>query len=153
MNAAELNAATAAARTVQAKAANAEPTGQLVTGTNAKPRASRSKTASAERARASKTTAAKGSTAAKPEKAARPVKIATPAPAGSSKYADQRVVAETLINLAAEMIKGWKPAEHEGITAEFAREATGRWLSYLPNCQWNDALGARSTAGRRPKAS
>jgi hypothetical protein len=61
----------------------------------------------------------------------------------------KRTVGNALIKAAADVATGW---EHDEITRETATELICRWVSYVPSSEWDDRLGTKSDAGRRPKA-
>jgi len=91
------------------------------------------------------------------DKAAKPVKLTASkakADAGPTKTSMNRAVAKAMVKAVADMIAGWKPEDHEGITAEFAAAGVASWLNYspVPADGWDDRLPPRSGAGGRGAA-
>ena len=128
-SAAAINARQAAERAATAKKVNGDAaSGQSVTGER--------KPAAKPTARRATSKTAKPAAKAQPAKATQPVKLAASKPAPSSKYADQRVVAETLIDTAAAMIKDWDSKQHGGISAEHAVLSH----TYNPRAVWEVKL-------------
>jgi hypothetical protein len=67
------------------------------------------------------------------------------------KFSARRHVARELLRVAGDLAESWDPAAHEGISREDATKIIGQRLSYGPVGIWDDRLGERSDAGRRPK--
>jgi hypothetical protein len=67
------------------------------------------------------------------------------------KFSAKRHVARELLTVAADMIESWNPADHEDVSQDDARKIVAQRLAYGPTGVWDDRLGERSTAGRRPK--
>jgi ribosomal protein L7/L12 len=67
------------------------------------------------------------------------------------KFSVKRYVARQLLTVAADMVESWDPAAHEDVSQDDARKIVAQRLAYGPTGVWDDRLGERSTAGRRPK--
>ncbi len=110
-----------------------------------------SRAASKLAAPAAKTTAKPKTTVAAKPVAAKAAKAETPKL--RTQRDSQKIVAEALIAAGADLAAKWNAKSHQDVGADFAAECIGRWLSYLPNCEWDARLPERSTAGRRPKSA
>jgi hypothetical protein len=67
------------------------------------------------------------------------------------KFSAKRHVFRELLRVAGDLAESWDPAAHEGISREDATKIIGQRLAYGPVGIWDDRLGPRSDAGRRPK--
>jgi hypothetical protein len=67
------------------------------------------------------------------------------------KFSARRHVARELLTVAGDLVESWNPAEHEGVSQDDARKIVAQRMAYGPVGIWDDRLGERSTAGRRPK--
>jgi hypothetical protein len=59
----------------------------------------------------------------------------------------KRVVAAKLIAAAAELADTWA---HDDVTRDEARALLSAWCNYIPGGVWDERLGERSGAGKRP---
>ncbi len=67
------------------------------------------------------------------------------------KFNVKRHVAAELVRVAGDLAESWNPDDHEGISQEVATQLLCQRLSYGPVGVWDERLGERSDAGRKPK--